>query len=273
MEENVYMRRFLCYNDFDKKYASPCPDRGEKRTAGGKNMAKKKRSKKQKKAPFGVKLLTLLLPLIVLTIDLFVLQFLVNGFEVEAAIGAAIFALGLVATLTGLGLCAIFRIIGAKYQSLQKFIYVLFFARLIILLAAGIAMVVARSKMMDPPLEGGLTEPLTTFILGALTALGIQIFVCLRFLESAFDPPAPYDPTKYQTRTTSSAPTSSSPSASSSSHTYTPSDGVRNTDFYKQKYDEYYKLYMGNPPTTENKSSTLDDDDHDYSHIFEDTNW
>ncbi|MBR7181240.1 MAG: hypothetical protein IKD28_00455 [Clostridia bacterium] len=52
-----------------------------------------------------------------------------------------------------------------------------------------------------------------------------------------------------------------------------PSDSVRETAFYQQKYQEYYDMYMGNPPRQPQTPDYSDLDDHDFSQAFGDKNF
>lgn len=52
-----------------------------------------------------------------------------------------------------------------------------------------------------------------------------------------------------------------------------PSDRVKETEWYKNKAEEYYNTYMGYPPKEKDKSDDGVLDDHDYSDIFKDKNW
>ena len=229
-----------------------------------------KRFKKQEKHTALANLLTVWFMLIALAIDVFAMHFLVQGFEIEAAVGAAITALFLVSLLTGIASSILTCIVTRKSHTARRVSYWMLCARLCLLMALGIVLVVRRCNVMDPPLQDGPTQSVTTFVLGALTALGLQAFVCTRFLGKMLTPPAPrkpHNPTKHIP--SNGVGTASSPSTT---HTTIPSDGVKNTDFYKQKYDEYYARYTGTTPPSQSTSSP-DDDDHDYSHIFKDTNW
>ncbi len=103
-------------------------------------------------------------------------------------------------------------------------------------------------------------EVLATFIVVLLLG-GIGFFVqwiiCNTISDNFLAPKA--KPTTYKNN--------------SSNYVPYPSDRVKETDFYKQKAQEYYDLYMGNPPSEKPKPDYSDLDDHDYSHIFKDKNF
>lgn len=54
--------------------------------------------------------------------------------------------------------------------------------------------------------------------------------------------------------------TSTHTDSSNSSASYSSSSGIESTDYYKNKKDEYYRLYMGFPPKEESSLSSLSTD-------------
>ena len=46
-------------------------------------------------------------------------------------------------------------------------------------------------------------------------------------------------------------------------------ENKKNTQFYKDAYDKYYRQYGGYPPKEEKKSDYSDLDSHNFGHIFD----
>ncbi len=230
--------------------------------------------KSKKKSPLIPDILVALTLAIATLGEFFILNATRGGFDFETYFGyvacMVTFASIPIGALVSVLICVITR----KSDRGRDHSYVFFVIRLLALLVISATLCYLKGNETPEAFpDGELAGSIVGLIIGLALVLAGQMYVSAKILDNMLIPPYEGSPAPKKNPEASTEASSSSSSSSStySSSTY-PSDSVKETDFYKEKYSEYYDMYMGRPHE-EKKIDTEFLEDHDYSHIFEDNNF
>ena len=226
----------------------------------------------KKKSPLLSDLLTLLILAIITAAELYVMNVMRGSFDYKTYSGVVacltVFLSIPVGVLASVLICVATR----KNSRARDHSYAFFVIRLLAMLAVSATLIYMKGAETPEAFpDGELAGGVVGFAIGLALALAGQMFIAAKILDNMLIPPyeSTAEPEEVNTAgSTGSAPSSSSDSYSSSAY---PSDAVKETEYYKRKHSEYYDMYMGRPH--EEKKTEVDVIDHDYSHIFEDTNF
>ena len=231
--------------------------------------------KTKKKSPFLPDLLVSLVLALATLGEFFIMNATRASFDFETYFGYVACMITFASIPIGALASVLVCVITQKNGRARDHSYVILVIRLLALLAIGATLCCLKGNETPEAFpEGELAGTVVGFVIGCGLVLAGQMYLCAKILDNMLLPTyeSPAAPQKTSTSSSYESSADSSSSGSSYSSSTYPSDAVKETDFYKEKYSEYYDMYMGRPHE-EKKIDTEFLEDHDYSHIFEDTNF